>query len=185
MNAGFVRKAMTFAAFGLALSVTSLGTFINAAAQQPPMRPRIGTNDPATYRYAYQHGYNNGYEDGYTKGKSDFTESQPRDFSTSDAFNRAERGYTPRMGTKAEFEEAYRAGFEIGYNDGFFGRELNSALPKNLRSVVIATVNANSAPPEPPANQGPSRPRNGDSDRDRDVGRDNGRDNRDRDNGPG
>jgi hypothetical protein len=185
MNAGYVRKAMKFAAFGFALSVTTLGTFIGAAAQ-PPQRPKIVTNDPASYRYAYQHGYNNGYEDGYTKGKSDFTESQPRDFSTSDAFNRADRGYTQRMGTKAEFEEAYRAGFEIGYNDGFFGRELNSALPKNLRTVVIATVNANNQPPEPPPAQGPSRPRNGDRDfeRDRDNGRDVGRDNG-RDNRPG
>jgi outer membrane lipoprotein SlyB len=182
MNAGFVRKAMTFAAFGFALSVTSLGTFISVAAQQPQMRPKIVTNDPATYRYAYQHGYRNGYEDGFTKGKSDFTESQPREFTNSEAFNRANRGYVTRMGTKAEFEEAYRAGFEIGYNDGFFGRELNSDLPKNLRSVVIATVNANSAPPEPPVNQGPSRPRSGDRDidRDRNADRDNGRDN-----GPG
>lgn len=174
MNAGYVRKAMTSAAFGFALSVTLLGTFIGAAAQ-PPSRPQIVTNDPATYRYAYQHGYRSGYEDGFTKGKSDFTESQSRDFSKSDAYNRADRGYTTRMGTKAEFEEAYRAGFELGYNDGFFGRPFTVSLPSNLRSVVIASVNANNPPPEPPANQGPSRPRNGDRDfdRDRNAGRDN------------
>ena len=170
MNAGFVRKAMTFAAFGFALNVALLGTFISAAAQT---RPKIVSNDPATYRYAYQHGYRAGYEDGFTKGKSDFTESQPRDFSSSDAYNRADRGYEIRMGTKAEYEEAYRAGFELGYNDGFFGRPFTVSLPSNLRSVVIATVNANNQPPEPP--QGPSRPRNGDRDfdRDRNIGRDN------------
>src|SRR5215475_14841457 len=122
MNAGFVRRAMTFAAFGFALSVALLGTFVSAAAQpgSGQSRPSVVTNDPATYRYAYQHGYHAGYEDGFTKGKSDFNESQPRDFTSSDAFNRADRGYETRMGTRAEFEEAYRTGFELGYNDGFF-----------------------------------------------------------------
>src|SRR5262245_29879745 len=190
MNAGFVRKAMTFLAFGFALSVAMLGTFTSATAQttqqtaQP--RPKVVTNDPATYRYAYQHGYRAGYEDGFTKGKSDFTESQPRDFSSSDAYNRADRGYETRMGTKAEFEESYRAGFELGYNDGFFGRPFTVSLPSNLRSVVIATVNASNPPPEPPVNQGPSRPRNTDRDNDRTAGRDNDRDrNGGRDNDPG
>jgi len=172
MNAGFVRKAMTFAAFGFALNVALLGTFIVAAAQPAQTRPKIVTNDPATYRYAYQHGYRSGYEDGFTKGKSDFNDNQPREFSSSDAYNRADRGYEARMGTKAEFEEAYRAGFELGYNDGFFGRPFTVSLPSNLRSVVIAAVNANN-PPEPspaPVNQGPP-PRSRDTDRDADRDR--------------
>src|SRR5262245_22472076 len=175
MNAGFVRKAMTFVAFGFALNVALLGTFISATAQttqqasQP--RPKVVTNDPATYRYAYQHGYRFGYEDGFTKGKSDFNESQPRDFSSSDAFNRADRGYETRMGTSAEFEEAYRTGFELGYNDGFFGRPFTTTVPPNLRRVVIAVVNANSAPAQPePATADPdptpSRPRNANVDPD-------------------
>ncbi len=161
MNAGFVRKAMTFAAFGFALNVALLGTFISAAAQTTESRPKIVTNDPATYRHAYQHGYHNGYEDGFTKGKSDFTENQPRDFSTSSAYNSADRGYRLRMGTKVEFEESYRAGFELGYNDGFFGRPFTVSLPSNLRRVVIAAVNASSppAPAEPgPISQSPAPP---------------------------
>jgi hypothetical protein len=76
------------------------------------------------------------------------------------------------MGTRAEFGEAYRAGFELGYNDGFFGRPFTVTVPSNLRRVVIATVNANSAPaqPEPitaPASTGSTassgRPRTADS----------------------
>ena len=162
MNAGFVRRAMTFAAFGFALSVALLGTFVVATAQ-PTQRPKIVTNDPATYRYAYQHGYRAGYEDGFTKGKSDFNESQPREFSSSDAFNRADRGYESRMGTKAEFEESYRTGFELGYNDGYFGRPFTVSLPSNLRTVVIAAVNENSPPPQaPPVNQGPPPSQRGD-----------------------
>ena len=156
MNAGFVRKAMTFAAFGFALNVALLGTFVVATAQPTQTRPKIVTNDPATYRYAYQHGYRAGYEDGFTKGKSDFNEGQPREFASSDAYNRADRGYEARMGTKAEFEESYRTGFELGYNDGFFGRPFTVSLPSNLRTVVIAAVNANAPPPpDPPASQAP------------------------------
>jgi hypothetical protein len=171
MNAGFVRKAMTFVAFGFALNVALLGTVISATAQTTQPRPKVVTNDTSTYRYAYQHGYRFGYEDGFTKGKSDFNESQPREFSSSDAFNRADRGYETRMGTRAEFEEAYRTGFELGYNDGFFGRPFTTTVPPNLRRVVIAVVNANSAPaqPEPSTadpDPAPSRPRNANVDPD-------------------
>jgi hypothetical protein len=172
MNAGFVRRAMTFVAFGFALSVAMLGTFNSAAAQPDQSRPSIVKNDRSTYRHAYQHGYRNGYEDGFAKGKSDFSESQPRDFTTSEAFNRADRGYTQRIGTKAEFEESYRAGFELGYNDGFFGRPFTDSLPTNLRSFVIATVNANSAPPPGDADRDADRGRGSD----RDAGRDRGAD---------
>ncbi len=168
MNAGFVRRAMTFAAFGFALNVALLGTYVVATAQPTQTRPKIVTNDPATYRYAYQHGYRAGYEDGFTKGKSDFNEGQPREFASSDAYNRADRGYEARMGTKAEFEESYRTGFELGYNDGFFGRPFTVSLPSNLRTVVIAAVNANAPPPQdPPVNQAPP-PVKRDSDQDRD-----------------
>ncbi len=165
MNAGFVRRAMTFVAFGFVLNVALLGTFISASAQTTQPRPKIASNETPTYRFAYQHGYRFGYEDGFTKGKSDFNESQPRDFTSSDAFNRADRRYETRMGTRAEFEEAYRTGFELGYNDGFFGRPFTTTVPPNLRSVVIAVVNANSAPaqPEPTTadtDPAPSRPRN-------------------------
>src|SRR5262245_45545088 len=165
MNAGFVRKAMTFAAFGFALNVALLGMFVVATAQPTQTRPKIVTNDPATYRYAYQHGYRAGYEDGFTKGKSDFNEGQPREFASSDAFNRADRGYEARMGTKAEFEESYRPGFELGYNDGFFERPLPVSFPSNLRTVIIAAVTANApAPPAPPVSQAPPSQRGADPD---------------------
>jgi hypothetical protein len=168
MNAGFVRKAMTFTAFGFALSVALLGTSISVTAQPTQTRPKIATNDPANYRFAYQHGYHAGYEDGFTKGKSDFNERQPRDFEGSEAYNRADRGYRPFMGTKVEFEEAYRSGFELGYNDGFFGRPFTVSLPTNLRRVVIAAVNASSpASQEPaPVTPAPASPPSNDPDRD-------------------
>ncbi len=164
MNAGFVRKTSALVAFGFTLNVALLGMFISAQAQPTKPRPKVVTNDQSAYRYAYQHGYRAGYEDGFTKGKSDFNENQPRDFSSSEAYNRADRGYQVRMGTRAEFEEAYRTGFELGYNDGFFARPYTISIPPNLGRVVIAVVNANSAPAEPEpvtpnSNPAPSRPR--------------------------
>src|SRR5262245_37373042 len=169
MNAGFVRKAMTFAAFGFALNVALLGTFIVATAQPTQTRPKIVTNDPATYRYAYQHGYRAGYEDGFTEGKTDFNQSRPRDFTGNEAFNRADRGYESRRGTKAEIEESYRTGFELAYNDGCFGRPFTVSLPSNLRTVVIAAVNSNSPPPQaPPVSPAPEPPSRRDANTDRD-----------------
>jgi len=148
MNASFVRRAAAF----LAMSVALLAMVITASAQTTRPRPKIVTNDPATYRYAYQHGYRAGYEDGFTKGKSDFNENQPRDFSSSDAYNRADRGYEERMGTRAEFQESYRVGFEMGYNDGYFARPFSVSIPPNLGKVVVAAVNSNNAPvPSAPA----------------------------------
>src|SRR5262249_40450725 len=174
-----------FVAFGFALNVALLGMFNGVTAQTTSPRPKVVTNDPSTYRYAYQHGYRAGYEDGFTKGKNDFNENQPRDFSSSDAYNRADGGYETRMGTKAEFEESYRTGFELGYNDGFFGRPFTVTIPPNLRRVVIAAVNANNppAPSEPPAsapasvgsNSSSGRPRTTDADESRPDDRSAGR----------
>jgi outer membrane lipoprotein SlyB len=182
MNKSLLRKAFTIAAFGFALNMSLLGLRGAAQSQTASPRPKVVTNDPTTYRYAYQHGYRNGYEDGFTKGKSDFNENQPRDYSSSDAYNRADRGYQTRMGTKAEFEESYRTGFELGYNDGFFARPYTTTIPPNLGRVVIAVVNANNAPAQPePATAGSnpasSRPRNADvsDSRDRDRDRDDDR----------
>jgi len=180
MNASFVHKAMTSVAFGFALNVALLGMFISAPAQTTGQRPKVITNDQTTYRYAYQHGYRAGYEDGFTKGKSDFNESQQRDFSSSEAYNRADRGYQVRMGTKAEFEESYRIGFELGYNDGFFARPFTVSVPPNLGNIVIAAVNASSAPAQPdpaPVSSAPAstRPRNADVDGSRADDRSSGR----------
>lgn len=113
-------------------------------------RPKTKTAAAApAYRYAYQHGYRAGYEDGFTKGKSDFNENSPRDFASSEAFNKADRTYKDSMGTFAEYQEGYRLGFELGYQDGYYGRVYTTTLPANLGKVVIATLNAAGGPPAP------------------------------------
>ena len=106
-------------------------------------RPTIKTNDPVTYRYPWQHGYRAGYEDGYIKGKSDFNDASPRNAQSSEAYRRADRGYAEKMGSLAEFQDAYQIGFELGYDDGYFGRGYSVAIPPNLGKVVAADVAAN------------------------------------------
>ncbi|MDX2042936.1 MAG: hypothetical protein SF097_17090 [Acidobacteriota bacterium] len=138
MNNNFTRRTALLAA---AISMLAMMSVV-AMAQTSRPRPAVVTNDPASYRYAYQHGYRGGYEDGFIKGKSDVNEAQPRDFENSEAYNRADRSYKESMGTLAEYQEGYRIGFEIAYNDGYFGRPYSVSLPANLGKVVIATVNA-------------------------------------------
>jgi outer membrane lipoprotein SlyB len=106
-------------------------------------RPTVRTNEPVTYRYPWQHGYRNGYEDGYVKGKSNFNDAGPRNAQSSEAYRRADRGYSERMGSLAEFQDAYQIGFELGYDDGYFGRGYTVAIPPNLGKVVAANVTAN------------------------------------------
>ena len=151
MNNNFARRF-----FGLATVLVVLATMAMAQTTKP--RPTVVTNSQASYRYAHQHGYRGGYEDGFIKGKSDVNEGQPRDIENSEAYNSANRSYKESMGTLAEYQEGYRIGFEMGYNDGYFGRPYSVTLPVNLSKVVIATVNANNT-------AAPSRPRTTDDNR--------------------
>lgn len=155
MNNNFARRAALLAAAMFVLAMTTVA----AMAQTSRPRPAVVTNDQASYRYAYQHGYRGGYEDGFIKGKSDVNEALSRDFENSEAYNQADRSYKPSMGTLAEYQEGYRIGFEMGYNDGYFGRPYSVSLPANLGKVVIATVNASTG--STPA----SRPRTADDSR--------------------
>jgi hypothetical protein len=136
----FLRKAT---ALGLLLAMMSIG----AAAQTTRPRPQVKTNTPATYQYAYQHGYRAGYEDGFIKGKSDFNDGKQRDIEGSTAYQSADRGYQDRHGTRVEFQEGYRIGFEVAYNDGYYGRPYSISIPANLGKAVIAAINADSATP--------------------------------------
>ncbi len=143
--------------FLYALAAVALGVF-NLQAQTRTTsagqaRPTVRTNDPAAYRFPWQHGYRNGYEDGYIKGKSDFNDAGPRNAQSSEAYRRADRGYAEKMGSLAEFQDAYQIGFELGYDDGYFGRGYTVAIPPNLGKVVAADVAAHAEPTnvaEPP-----------------------------------
>ncbi len=131
----FSRAALLVTLF-FCLSGLPSGTF----AQQT--RPKVVTNSPSSYRHAYQHGYRSGYEDGFVKGKGDFNENGARDYGNSESYRTADRGYSESLGTRLEFQEAYRIGFEMGYGDGYLGRPFSITMPTNLGKTVIAAVNA-------------------------------------------
>ena len=156
MNVRLIRRATTLGAVMMAL----LTMAIAGMGQTSRPRPTVATNDSASYRYAHQHGYRGGYEDGFIKGKSDVNDNQPHEFANSDAYNRADRTYKENMGTLPEYQEGYRIGFEMGYNDGFYGRPYSISIPTNLGRVVIASVNSSGA-----STAGNSRSRTIDGDR--------------------
>jgi outer membrane lipoprotein SlyB len=138
MYVSLIRRVTALGPVMIALLVMAVAAMGQTARQ----RPTVQTNDAASYRYAHQHGYRAGYEDGFIKGKSDVNDNQPREFQNSDAYNRADRTYKDSMGTLPEYQEGYRIGFEMGYNDGFYGRPYSISIPTNLGRVVIASVNA-------------------------------------------
>jgi hypothetical protein len=144
------------------LALIALALLVPAVQAQTTNRPRptVRTNDSASYRFPWEHGYRAGYEDGYLKGKSDFNEASPRNPQNSEAYRRANRTYTERMGSLAEYQDAYQIGFELGYDDGYFGRGYTVAIPPNLGKVVAADVaaNINNEVARPSAPVEPSRP---------------------------
>lgn len=134
---------------GLLLPAMVLG----AAAQTARPRPKVVTNTTSSYQFSYQYGYRAGYEDGFVKGRSDFNEGKAREIEGSTAYTTADRGYQESYGTRAEYQEAYRIGFEVAYNDGFFGRPYSITMPINLGRIVVATVNAGGQQEAPAQNQ--------------------------------
>jgi outer membrane lipoprotein SlyB len=129
-------------ALSVSVIVCLLTFYASALGQTSQPRPKVVTNNSSSYTHAYQHGYRAGYEDGFAKGKGDFTDDQPRDYGNSDSYRTADRGYSESMGTRLEFQESYRIGFEMGYGDGYFGRPYSITMPTNLAKSVIAAVNA-------------------------------------------
>lgn len=112
-------------------------TLLSTAYTQPRTnRPQIRNSDREELR-AHERGYRTGYEDGFTQGKEDFNRDQPRDFTRSQDYQQADRGYERPMGPVEEYQDGYRIGFEMGHNDGYFGRPFSVSVPQNLTTVVV------------------------------------------------
>jgi len=130
------------------LILIGLAGFVSGQTRRPtrtaPASSRAAEGQ-ATYRYAWQHGYRAGYDDGYAAGRSDYAANSPRGFAENDSYTSADRTYRESMGTLAEYRESYRIGFELGYQDGYYGRTASAAFPANLGRIVIAELNAANA----------------------------------------
>jgi hypothetical protein len=123
---------------------------------RPPLR---GTGEA---RPAHEHGYRAGYEDGFEQGRSAFEQNLPRDHERSADYRRADRTYEVRMGAITEYQGGYRLGFELAYNDGYFGRPYSTSVPSNLAQIVGVSGDVRG-----PANR-PTNGRNGPDGRERD-----------------
>lgn len=130
------------------LILIGLAGFVSGQTRRPtrtaPTSSRAAEGQ-ATYRYAWQHGYRAGYDDGYAAGRSDYAANSPRGYAENDSYASADRTYRESMGTLAEYRESYRIGFELGYQDGYYGRTVSAAFPANLGRIVIAELNAANA----------------------------------------
>lgn len=130
-------------AAGLTAMLLACASWAAAAQTAPRSRPPLrGTGEP---RYAYEHGYRAGYEDGYDQGRRDFERNRTRDFTQSEDYRRADRTYEERMGTLLEYQDGYRVGFELAYNDGYFARPYSISIPPNLARVIGAGANDRAA----------------------------------------
>lgn len=110
---------------------------VSLFAQPRSNRPVITRNPEVQDLRPHERGYRTGYEDGFEHGKDDFNRDQPRDFTASNDYQRADNNYDQRMGRLEEYQDGYRAGFELGYNDGYFGRPFSVSMPKNLTTIVV------------------------------------------------
>jgi len=157
-------RRLPFAVIALALFICNITTIswaqtrTTGAGQTGQTRPTVRTNDPAAYRYAWEHGYRAGYEDGFIKGKSDFNDSKQREIETSEAYRRADRTYNQRMGDFADYQDGYQVGFELAYNDGYFGRGYTTVIPANLGRIIGARAAATTDTTPPPSNNRPRAP---------------------------
>jgi len=133
---------------GLVLgSMVLLLMMASALAAQTRSRPPLRTNDSSSYRYAYEHGYRAGYEDGFTQGRDDFNGNRPRDYARSEDYRRADRTYESRMGSVNEYQDGYRVGYELAYNDGYYGRPYSVSLPTNIAQIIGGNRNVSDRRP--------------------------------------
>jgi hypothetical protein len=63
--------------------------------------------------------FRNGYRDGMTKGREDVEDGDRYNVSRHSWYRSATRGYENRLGTRYEYIDRYRRGFEAGYDEGY------------------------------------------------------------------
>jgi hypothetical protein len=63
--------------------------------------------------------FRNGYRDGMTKGREDVEDGDAFDVNRHSWYRSATRGYESQYGTRYEYIDRYRRGFEAGYSEGY------------------------------------------------------------------
>ena len=70
-------------------------------------------------RYGGNPAFQNGYRDGMTKGREDAEDGDRYDVNRHGWYRSANRGYENEYGTRYEYIDRYRRGFEAGYAEGY------------------------------------------------------------------
>ena len=86
--------------------------------------PRGSVRNPRVSGGTYEReggsvGFRNGYRDGLTKGREDAEDGDRYDVNRHSWYRSATRGYENEHGTRYEYIDRYRAGFEAGYEEGY------------------------------------------------------------------
>ena len=67
------------------------------------------------YGTAYDMGRQQGYQDGAEKGRSDYEKNRTPDVNRHDWYRNADHNYRSSYGSKREYQDGYRQGFEQAY----------------------------------------------------------------------
>lgn len=156
-----------FLLIGLCLPTTAQTARKKPVVKRPVVKPVAKPATPPTTALpvftpsnTVEQGYVVGYNEGYLTGKSDYNANAAKDHQRSTIYQDATRGYEKRFGDLAEYQRGFKAGYEIGYNDGYLGREKNEKMPANLNTKAPVVAENPSAAPMAPANApAPTRPR--------------------------
>jgi len=120
MKNKFVPLSLVLAVFMAVLPVFS----VSVAAQDPQTQPQAS---------ALMRGYRAGYSDGYPAGVRDSANQADKNFRSKAEYQQADRAYSPNFGSRDEYRNGYKQGFELGYNDGFDRRNFDSSIPNDLK----------------------------------------------------
>jgi hypothetical protein len=147
------------------LSLTLVIGLVSLPAEAQRTRPRPVAKKPVanpttppntlpefTPSSAVEHGYAAGYNDGYISGRTDYNTNTPKDFQRSTLYQEAKQGYERQHGNLTEYQRGYKAAYEIGYNDGYVGREKNARMPTNLNTTSPAPVRTTATTTAPAPN---------------------------------
>jgi hypothetical protein len=76
------------------------------------------------YGYAGDIGYQNGYRDGLEKGQKDLRGRKSYDVLRHDWYRDGDRHYEKEYGPRDDYRNAYRSGFQRGYDESFRGGQI-------------------------------------------------------------
>ena len=78
-----------------------------------------GYRDNDRYGRASSYAFDTGYRDGWQRGERDARQRRAFDYRNDREYQRADRGYNWRYGSRDAYRYEFRRGYEGGYRDGY------------------------------------------------------------------